>query len=204
MKRIASAALSASFCFVLSCAMTALAPAQTHRVTQSTQIVGVYASMLRSINPGIHDRQSRELAHDLLNSAERWKLDANLLAAVVTVESAWRTNAISRAGAIGLGQLTPDTAADLGVNPHNPRQNLSGAARYLSNLIASFGARPHRYELAFAAYNAGPNAVKQFGGIPPYAETQQYVARVLRTWRALRLNIKALHRRSSSEVPESH
>ena len=105
-----------------------------------------------------------------------------MLAAIVTVESAWHTGAVSNVGAIGLGQLMPGTAAVLGVDPHDPAQNLEGAAHYLSGLLQLFGADPRRYELAFAAYNAGPKAVQQYGGIPPYSETQRYVLKVLRAW----------------------
>jgi soluble lytic murein transglycosylase-like protein len=93
-----------------------------------------------------------------------------MLVAIVTVESRWHTHALSRAGAIGLGQLMPGTAATLGVNPHNAGQNLSGAARYLSGLMQRFGTK--HYDLVFAAYNAGPKAVVAYGGIPPNGETQ--------------------------------
>ncbi|HEY1883381.1 MAG TPA: lytic transglycosylase domain-containing protein [Candidatus Cybelea sp.] len=127
--------------------------------------------------------QSRNLAQRVLVNAERWRLDANMLVAVVTVESRWHTHAISRAGAIGLGQLMPGTAALLGVNPRDPAQNLSGAARYLRGLVQRFGSK--HYDLVFAAYNAGPKAVTEYGGIPPFDETQNYVVRVLATWETL-------------------
>jgi soluble lytic murein transglycosylase-like protein len=139
--------------------------------------------VLRHINPQMPGWQSRELARRVLVNAARWRLDANMLVAIVTVESRWHTHAVSRAGAIGLGQLMPGTAAHLGVNPRDPGQNLSGAARYLRGLMGRFGAT--RYELVFAAYNAGPKAVADYGGIPPYDETENYVARVLDTWQHL-------------------
>jgi len=85
--------------------------------------------------------QSRSLARRVLVNAERWRIDANMLVAIVAVESAWRTHAISSAGAIGLGQLMPGTAASLRVNPHDPAQNLYGAARYLSGLMQRFGSK---------------------------------------------------------------
>ena len=127
--------------------------------------------------------QSRDLARRLLVNAERWRIDANMLVAIVTVESRWHTHAVSPAGAIGLGQLMPGTAALLGVNPRDPKQNLSGAARYLRGLMQRFGSK--HYSLVFAAYNAGPKAVSEYGGIPPYDETQTYVVRVLDTWEHL-------------------
>lgn len=126
--------------------------------------------------------QSQDLAKHLLINANRWKIDASMLVALVTVESAWHTHAVSNVGALGLGQLMPGTAALLRVNPHDPYQNLQGAARYIYGLLSRFDGSPHRYALAFAAYNAGPKAVERFGGIPPYAETQRYVVKVMQAW----------------------
>ena len=122
------------------------------------------------------------MARRVLVNAERWRIDANMLVAIVTVESRWHTHAISRAGAIGLGQLMPGTASMLGVNPHNSGENLSGAAEYLHGLMQRFGTN---YDLVFAAYNAGPKAVEEFGGIPPYDETQHYVVKVMSAWHSL-------------------
>ncbi len=144
--------------------------------------VSVYARVLRKINPRLQFWQSRDLASHVLANSERWRIDANLLVALVTVESRWHPAARSYAGAIGLGQLMPGTARRLKVNPHNADQNLSGCARYLSGLIDRYEYRPNRYVLAFAAYNAGPKAVAQFHGVPPYSETQRYVVKVMRLW----------------------
>ncbi|HET7812964.1 MAG TPA: lytic transglycosylase domain-containing protein [Candidatus Baltobacteraceae bacterium] len=138
--------------------------------------------MLHKINPRMPEWQSRDLARHLLINANRWKVDANILVALVSVESAWRTSARSWVGAIGLGQLMPGTAAVLHVDPHDPYQNLQGAAKYLGGLLHRYRNSPHQYSLAFAAYNAGPKAVAQFGGIPPYAETQNYVVKVMSAW----------------------
>jgi hypothetical protein len=92
-----------------------------------------------------------------------------LYRANIEVESAYRQDAISHAGAIGLGQLMPATARDLDVDPRDPLQNLDGSARYLAMMLATFG-DPH---LALAAYNAGPDAVRQHGGIPPSSQPSQ-------------------------------
>jgi len=93
----------------------------------------------------------------------------------IEVESAYRQDAISSAGAIGLGQLMPATASDLGVDPRDPLQNLDGSARYLAMMLQEFGDP----RLALSAYNAGPDAIRQHDGIPPYRETQNHVARVM-------------------------
>jgi hypothetical protein len=99
-----------------------------------------------------------------------------LFLALIGRESGWNPNARSPAGAIGLGQLMPATARGLGVNdPANPEENLAGAARYLAQQLAAF----HTPALALAAYNAGPGAVHQYHGVPPFPETQAYVRNVL-------------------------
>ena len=100
----------------------------------------------------------------------------------IEVESAYNPGALSPAGAIGLGQLMPGTARDLGVDPHDMAQNLDGWARYLLMMLEQFGDG----SLALAAYNAGPEAVTRHGGIPPYPETQGHVARVTAVFQRLR------------------
>jgi soluble lytic murein transglycosylase-like protein len=164
---------------LLLCSATAQAATVRPLATTTVQ---AYATVLHTINPQLPQWQSRDLARRVLNNASHWKLDPNLLIALVSVESRWQTHARSSVGAIGLGQLMPGTAAGLHVDPSNAGQNLSGAARYLSGLIARFKLKTNRFELACAAYNAGPDAVTRFGGIPPYAETQSYVVRVMSAW----------------------
>lgn len=105
-------------------------------------------------------------------SVSEWR---HYFRANVEIESAYNPGAISHAGAIGLGQLMPGTAAMLGVDPHDMHQNLDGSARYLLLLLDRFGSR----ELALAGYNAGPEAVSRHGGIPPYRETIGHVRKVM-------------------------
>jgi hypothetical protein len=108
-------------------------------------------------------------------AATKAGVDPRLLAAITQAESGFNPNALSGAGAIGLTQLMPATAAGLGVNPTDPAANLDGGARYIAGQLDTFG----RVDLAVAAYNAGPGAVRQAGGVPDYPETQAYVRRVL-------------------------
>ena len=108
-------------------------------------------------------------------AAARHGVPADLFARLVQQESGWNPGAVSSKGAIGLAQLMPQTAARLGVNPRDPMQNLDGGARYLRMQYDTFGS----WRLALAAYNAGPGAVQQYGGIPPYRETQGYVRAIL-------------------------
>ena len=104
-------------------------------------------------------------------------VDPDLFLRLVQQESSFNPDAVSSAGAIGLGQLMPGTAADLGVDPYDPEQNLRGSARYLRQQLDEFGDP----QLALAAYNAGPGNVRKYGGIPPFRETQNYVAKILGT-----------------------
>lgn len=110
-------------------------------------------------------------------AAARYGVDPAVLHGLIQQESDFNPGAQSSAGASGLTQLMPGTAASMGVaNPLNPAESIEGGARYLSQLTAQFGGNTTD---ALAAYNAGPGAVQQYGGVPPYAETQSYVTKVL-------------------------
>ena len=121
---------------------------------------------------GRYRGQFLPLAHD---AARRHGIPETLFSRLVQQESGWNPTAISHKGAIGLAQLMPATAGRLGVDPHDPAQNLEGGARYLRRQFDRFGS----WRLALAAYNAGPEAVRRHGGIPPYRETRGYVAAIL-------------------------
>src|SRR6266571_4696523 len=109
--------------------------------------------------------------------AQQYSIDPRLVHAIITVESNFDPRAVSRAGAQGLMQLMPDTAARYRVeNPFDPQANIEGGIRYLRDLLRLF---PGDLRHVLAAYNAGEGAVQQYGGIPPYPETQRYVERVL-------------------------
>jgi soluble lytic murein transglycosylase-like protein len=110
-------------------------------------------------------------------AAQRNGVDPALLKGLIRQESGFNPNAHSAAGATGLTQLMPGTAASLGVSdPSDPAQAIEGGAKYLKAQLDRFGGDPAK---ALAAYNAGPGAVQRFGGVPPYAETQTYVQKVL-------------------------
>jgi soluble lytic murein transglycosylase-like protein len=115
----------------------------------------------------------------ILNAARRYNLPPGLIKGVIRAESNFQIAAVSHAGAQGLMQLMPATAKELGVrNPFDIEENIDGGARYLRQMLDSFGGD---VKVALAAYNAGPGAVERYGGrIPPYQETEEYVDRVLR------------------------
>jgi len=112
-------------------------------------------------------------------AGRRWNVDPALLAAVARTESGFDPSVVSPAGAQGLMQFMPATAAEMGVDPWDPASAIDGAARYLRTSLDRFGSA----ELAIASYNAGPGAVARHGGVPPFPETQNYVRKVLDAWR---------------------
>ncbi len=123
------------------------------------------------ISPSYNGRYSGPYLAVARDAARRHGVPEDLFLRLVQQESGWNPSAVSPKGAMGLAQLMPQTARRLGVDPADPADNLEGGARYLRQQYDSFGT----WQLALAAYNAGPQAVQQHGGIPPYAETRNYV-----------------------------
>lgn len=117
-----------------------------------------------------------EVQKEIIEAAERHKINPKLLMQVARTESELNQNAVSPAGAIGVMQLMPGTASALGVNPYDRKQNIEGGAKYLKEMLDTFDGDVTK---AVAAYNAGPQAVRNYGGVPPYKETQEYVQKVL-------------------------
>jgi soluble lytic murein transglycosylase-like protein len=115
-------------------------------------------------------------------AAQRYGVPAAFLHSVARTESAYRTNAVSVKGAIGVMQLMPATAAELGADPHDPAQNIDAGARHLRDLLDRYDGSAHK---ALSAYNAGAGAVEKYRGVPPYSETVNYVQKVLSTYQAL-------------------
>ena len=167
-----------------------------HRVDQDTVLlslpgggeVGTAAALVLGFVPDevvdefapAHTRS--ELQALAIDVARRHGLDPRLVLAVASVESGFRSDAVSPKGAQGLMQLMPATAASLGVvDPLDPETNLEGGTRYLAELIALYDGDLTK---ALAAYNAGPGAVKRHGGVPPYRETRAYLKKVLERLKA--------------------
>lgn len=130
-------------------------------------------------HPSAASTLTKEEMHTMLASAgDEHNIDSDLLASVVKAESGGRVRAVSRVGAQGLMQLMPTTAEKLGVeDAFRPEENIAGGTAYLDMLLTRYH---NNVALALAAYNAGPAAVDRYHGIPPYAETRAYVARVIR------------------------
>ncbi len=160
----------------------ALADARAGRleaaVLELTKGPGVAAPRLQ------HLQQIAELhGVDILKATIGTKVSPALVLAVIGIESSGRTDAVSTAGALGLMQLIPDTAARFGVDPLVPADNIRGGVAYLNWLMGEFADDPI---LVLAAYNAGENAVRKHDGVPPYNETRSYVPKVLAAWTVAR------------------
>ncbi|PJZ52923.1 lytic transglycosylase [Leptospira adleri] len=139
---------------------------KTNPVSESESIRNVRGE-LKGVEP--------TLAEIIRKESEKNHLDPALVQSVIKAESGFKTNAVSPKGAIGLMQLMPSTANLLGVDdPSDPAENVAGGTKFLSDLLNKYKNLDH----ALAAYNAGPGAVDRYGGIPPYKETQKYVAKV--------------------------
>jgi soluble lytic murein transglycosylase-like protein len=145
------------------------------------------AGFVHAANTRLSADQARWVAGALRAAGADEGVDVHLLASVLYVESRFNHQSISSAGAMGLGQLMPGTAQGLGVDPRDPWQNVVGAARLLREDIDEF----HSVPLGLAAYNAGSGAVRRWGAVPPYPETQWYVWAVLwiRAWLAANVDM---------------
>lgn len=162
------------------------------------------ASVAVAAPPAPTNLTPADLREMLSRAGAAHNLDVDLLASVVKAESGGNTRAVSRAGAQGLMQLMPSTAANLGVkDSFQPDQNVRGGSTYLDALLTRYH---DNLALALAAYNAGPDAVDKYHGIPPYTETRAYVARVIHEFNRRVLAREALARRVASPqaAPPAH
>jgi soluble lytic murein transglycosylase-like protein len=167
-----------------------------HAAPEWVHSVDSYRMIAQHYNARLSEPEATRIAQALLGYSRMFNLDPRFVVALVVIESGFQPRAVSRAGAMGLGQLMPATARALGVNPWDPAQNLYGTIRYLRGNLDRFGWE--NAHLALAAYNAGRGAVERYEGIPPYAETQWYVANVSSLYRrllSLQGKMSELHRR---------
>ncbi|MDR7402469.1 MAG: transglycosylase SLT domain-containing protein [Armatimonadota bacterium] len=141
--------------------------------------VDAYTRVVRWYNPVLSASQVDAIVRSVLYYSDRYAVDPRLVVALIAVESGFHIGARSPAGAVGLGQLMPQTWQSLGVNPLDPVGNIYGTVRWLRAQLDRFGGN---VSLALAAYNAGHGAVTRYNGIPPYRETQWYVLNVLRLY----------------------
>jgi soluble lytic murein transglycosylase-like protein len=147
----------------------------------SAAALAITRAIMRT-NPRITAIGSLYLAEMTVNAARSAGLPPEFLAATILQESAYDPFAISGAGAIGIAQFEIGTADDYGVQPLDPRSAIAGAASLLASYVHAYRAARDPYALALAAYNAGPGAVEQYSGVPPYAETREYILLINERW----------------------
>ena len=175
--------------FVLTAALSSppAAARKAHKVT-AAQAMTAYVSAIRYFNPGIDQPEAQEIVAAIMRETYGTSVDPRLIVAIVATESSFDPTARSSAGARGLGQLMPATAAiDNVTDIENIDQNIHGTVLTLRGNLqhyASYGMQ-EQYQRAIAAYNAGTGAVDRYGGIPPYDETVNYVYKVIVLWRRL-------------------
>lgn len=139
-----------------------------------------YATETRYKTVAVRRKTKMDISPIIMKYAKKHNLDPWLIRAVIEVESAFQPYVSSHAGAGGLMQLMPGTAAGLGCRDRfDPESNIAAGSKYLRQMLDRFGGN---HDLAIAAYNAGPGNVSRYGGIPPFAETQRYVVKVRRAW----------------------
>lgn len=141
-----------------------------------------YRDAIAKLNPRLTKDQVEEITLSILSYSGHYGVDPRLIIAVIIAESNFNVNAKSPKGAMGLGQLMPGTARGLGVaDAYDPQQNIAGCVKLISGHLKKYG----DLSLALSAYNAGPGAIKKYGGVPPYRETQNYIAKVTAIYNSL-------------------
>lgn len=145
-----------------------------------------YKDTVRYYNPRLTEKQIHNIVSTMVYYCYVYELDPRLIMAMIRVESCFNTKAVSPCGALGLGQIMPENCEALGITqPFEPIQNVKGCIRILKMEYDRFKHLPYKQRVinAIAAYNAGYGAVRKYGGIPPYPETQNYVRLVIGYWR---------------------
>jgi soluble lytic murein transglycosylase-like protein len=145
-------------------------------------------AVIRAYNPRVSNAERQAIALGIVGYSRMFGLRWEFFTALIIAESNFNRTAVSTAGALGLGQLMPGTAAGLGVaDPFDINQNLYGSARYIRAQLDRYANHPpnEQFALAVAAYNAGPGAVAKYGGVPPYTETINHIYRVAQIYTSL-------------------
>jgi soluble lytic murein transglycosylase-like protein len=167
--------------------ISGIPPASQNLSARALPLYPAYYHFIALRNTKLTPAQVAQITFHLLDFADRFNVDPRLVVAMIIAESEFDPRSTSHSGAMGLGQLMPETARDLGVNnPYDIVQNLGGSINYLRSRLDMFAGPGQangaytfdQVALAMAAYNAGENAVKKYHGVPPYRETQAYVKRV--------------------------
>lgn len=159
----------------------------------NADVFGQYRAFIRASNARLSERQVDDITAAILRSSEQMDVDPRLIVALIIAESSFDPGATSRTGAMGLGQIMPGTAAEIGLsNPYDPVQNIQGAVYLLKTRLDKYSGNAaqgdlqmRHIHLALAAYNAGMGAVKRYNGIPPYRETRNYIKKIERLYRQL-------------------
>lgn len=153
------------------------------------QVEEMYLKVVYYYNPKLSRNDAVRIVRSILyySAPQMFGVDPRLVVAVIAVESRFQPNALSPKGAIGLGQLMPGTARQMGIkNPRNIEQNIYGTVRYLREQYNRWAKEKTPLDYALASYNAGPEAVKKHSGIPPYRETINYVKKVKQLYKFFR------------------
>lgn len=166
------------------------APLYTYLSPAAKQVYETYLAYIRKCNRRLSVSQADAITSSILLFSERYAVDPRLVIALIIAESDFHIKETSNKGAMGLGQLMPDEVHDLGLNnPYDPTQNIAGAIYLLRGRLDNYRGggdlTMQHVILALASYNAGMGAVKKYGGVPPYRETQNYVKKIERIYRQL-------------------
>ena len=162
------------------------------KTQQAADWLDYFTRLVQFYNPRLTYPNANRIAANILYQSAQWKVDPFLVVAVIATESHFNPSAVSPRGAMGLAQLMPGTARGMGLtNAYNVEQNIYASVRIIRwNLEEHAGKDPwEQFALAVASYNAGSGAVRKYGGIPPFRETQNYVRKVYATYKALRDSI---------------
>lgn len=163
------------------------------KTLEANAVVAAYKKAIKSYNRKLSDSEADTIARSILGFSIKYQVDPRLVVAVIIAESNFRPEATSPKGAMGLGQLMPGTAAGLGVsNAYDVVENVGGSVRLIRGHLDKLSGKAPWTELtwndlslALASYNAGPSAVRKYGGVPPYRETRNYINKVISVYKRL-------------------